>query len=297
MTRSKEPIFLEAKMVPRVWGGERLAEEFGRELPSEPIGESWEIHGDLRVEGSDKTLDQLVREQGEALLGTRVDGSAGFPLLTKWLDCKAWLSVQVHPDDELAREFTGDPQARGKTEAWYVHKADENAELIHGLSEGVSPGQLEGAEGEAILPLLSRFRPHPGQLLFTAAGEVHALGPGNLIYEVQQSCDLTYRFYDWGRDREIHPDRAAQCVKRSRPTNGRVSERLLSCPYFQMELVQGPERWEVGPESFQILAATTEVRLGWADGETTLRPGQSVLLPAGLGVVEVGGIFLRVGVL
>ena len=296
MTSSREPIFLEAKMVPRVWGGERLAEEFGRELPPEPIGESWEIHGDLTVKGTDKTLDQLVEERGEALLGTRVDGSAGIPLLTKWLDCKAWLSVQVHPDDELAREFTGDPKARGKTEAWYVHKADENAELIHGLSDGVSAEQISGAEGEAILPLLSRFRPNSGQLLFTPAGEVHALGPGNLIYEVQQSCDLTYRFYDWGRDREIHPDKAAQCVKRSRPTTAQVSESLLSCPYFQMELVEGPMRWEVGPESFQILATTTEARLEWDGKVVTLPSGQSVLLPAGLGSVEVTGNFLRVGV-
>ncbi len=283
-------------MVPRVWGGDRLAEEFGRELPSEPIGESWEIHGDLRVTGADLTLDQLLEERGAALLGTRVDGSAGFPLLTKWLDCKAWLSVQVHPDDELARDLTGDPKARGKTEAWYVHKADEDAELIHGLADGVSSGELVEAEGEAILPLLSRFRPHSGQLLFTPAGEVHALGPGNLIYEVQQSCDLTYRFYDWGRDREVHPDKAAQCVERSRPTSGSVSESSLSCPYFSMELVQGPVRWEVGTESFQILAATTQASMVWDNGAIELKPGQSVLLPAGMGRVEVGGTFLRVGV-
>lgn len=283
-------------MVPRVWGGERLAEEFGRQLPPEPVGESWEIHGDLKVSGSDQTLDQLVKEQGTDLLGTGVDSSAGFPLLTKWLDCKAWLSVQVHPDDELAREFTGDPKARGKTEAWYVHKAGEEAELIHGLSEGAKPEELERAEGEDILPLLSRFRPQSGQMLFTPAGVVHALGPGNLIYEVQQSCDLTYRFYDWGRDREIHPEKAAQCVKRSRPTTGEVSRRSLSCAYFSMELVQGPVCWEVGAESFQIVAATTEGKLEWDSGSTTLQAGQSVLLPAGLGFVEVGSTFLRVGV-
>ena len=283
-------------MVPRVWGGDRLAQEFGRELPSEPIGESWEIHGDLKVKGSDSTLDQLVQERGAALLGTGVDGSAGFPLLTKWLDCKAWLSVQVHPDDQLARDLTGDPKARGKTEAWYVHKADENAELIHGLADGVSSAQLVGAEGESILPLLSRFRPHSGQLLFTPAGEVHALGPGNLIYEVQQSCDLTYRFYDWGRDREIHPDKALQCVMESRPTAAEVSRLSLSCPFFKMELVQGPVGWEVGTESFQVLAATTQARMKWESGVVTLKPGQSVLLPAAMGFVEVGGTFLRVGV-
>jgi len=292
----KEPLFVEAKLEPRVWGGRRLAGAFGRELPDGPVGESWEIHGDLRVIGLDRTLDQLVEELGSALVGTRVDSSAGFPLLTKWLDCQAWLSVQVHPDDDLAREFTGDPRARGKTEAWYVHQAGDEAELIHGLAADVEAEQLRMARGEAILPLLSRFVPRAGQLLFTPAGQVHALGPGTLIYEVQQSCDLTYRFYDWGRDRELHLEKAVDCVLRSELVSSTISERSLSCPYFCMELVEGPLKWEVPPESFQILAATVDSELEWSGGSTLLRAGQSVLLPAGLGQVEAEGKFLKVGI-
>lgn len=295
-TRAVEPIVLEPKIVPRVWGGERLAEEFGRELPAEPVGESWEIHGELTVSGTDKTLDQLVAERGQELLGSKVDGSAGFPLLTKWLDCRAWLSVQVHPDDALAREFTGDPQARGKTEAWYVYKASPEAELIHGLNEGVSADQLREAEGEEILPLLSRFTPTSGQLLYTPAGQVHALGPGTLIYEVQQSCDITYRFYDWGRPREIHPEKAAECVKRCVPTPVSSTGSALECEYFRMELIQGVQEWDVTDESFQIVATTTPASFWWGERSMELESGRSLLLPAGLGKVKMRGDFLRVSV-
>ena len=202
----------------------------------------------------------------------------------------------MHPDDALAKEFTGDTKARGKTEAWYVYKASDDAELIHGLQPGATPAQVRGAEGEAILPLVSRFRPTSGQLLFTPAGQVHALGPGNLIYGVQQSCDLTYRFYDWGRDREIHPDKAAECVKRAVPIPANISPDALQCEYFHMELVNGPVEWEVSADSFQILATTADSNLSWDGGRRCLKAGQSVLLPAGLGKVTMEGVFLRVSV-
>ena len=259
------------------------------------MGESWEIHGDLKVIGLDKTLNQLVTEHGQDFLGENVEG-AEFPLLTKWLDCGAWLSVQVHPDDALARELTNDPKARGKTEAWYVHKASDEAELIHGLQDEVTVNQVAEAQGEAILPLLSRFKPTSGQLLFTPAGQVHALGPGNLIYEVQQSCDLTYRFYDWGRDREIHPDLAAECVKRAVATPASFSTNALECEYFRMETVQGPAQWDVSSDSFQIVATLSDATLKW-DGQTQdIKAGQSLLLPAGLGKVQMDGAFLKVSV-
>ena len=284
-------------MVSRVWGGRRLADEFEREISSEePIGESWEIHGELTVAGTDTTLDQLVCDYGQSLLGSKVDGSAGFPLLTKWLDCKAWLSVQVHPDDALAREFTKEPKARGKTEAWYVHRVYDEAELIHDLKDGVTAEQLSAAKGEQVLPLLARFKPRQGQLLFTPAGVIHALGPGNLIYEVQQSCDITYRIYDWGRDREIHPELSIECAKRARRTPSEVKPDSLSCEFFEMALIEGPHRWEVTAESFQIVATTEDSTLRWSDGTVLLKAGQSVLLPAGLGSVELDGHFLKVGI-
>jgi len=286
------PIHLTPDVVPRVWGGQRLASEFGRELGQEPVGESWEIHGDLKVRDSDITLDQLVARHGRALVGTGVDPKDGFPLLTKWLDCRAWLSVQIHPDDALAREFSGRPGARGKTEAWYVHRATSEAELIHGLAEGVSSEDLEQVEGDEIVGKLNRVRPREGQLLFTPAGAVHALGPGSLIYEVQQSCDLTYRFYDWGRPRELHLEKAVACLKRTEPEPATLMKNRLTCRYFDFELLTEAAAWEVTEASFQILASTQSgLTLTWPGGSCTLRAGQSVLLPAGLGSVRVEGEF------
>ena len=287
-----KPILLEPRVVPRVWGGRKLATEFGRELGSEPVGESWEIHGELRVEGDSTTLDELVETHGQGLLGRGCNPEAGFPLLMKWLDCKAWLSVQVHPDDELAREFTASPQARGKTEAWYVHKAEPDAELIHGLADGVGPEQLKHTDGEQIVSLLKRVRPDQGQMLYTSAGVVHALGPGNLIYEVQQSCDITYRFYDWGRDRETHFEKALQCVERATPEEASQGSDHLSCRYFSIQVVKQPMQLEVTDQSFEVLAATASpLRLSWSRGEMEINPGRSVLLPAGLGVVRLAGSF------
>jgi mannose-6-phosphate isomerase len=287
-----QPVVLEPRLVPRVWGGSRLAHEFGRLFGDEPVGESWEIHGDLQVEGQDLTLDQLAVRYGDELLGRSVGFSGGFPILTKWLDCRAWLSVQVHPDDALAQEFTSDVTARGKTEAWYVHRAGPTAELIHGLHRDTTVEQLRQAVGDQIVPLLNRYRPEQGQLLYTAAGVVHALGPGNLIYEVQQSCDLTYRFYDWGRDRETHFEKALQCVERAVPEVSESTQSKLSCPYFDFELIRRPRTWSLSGESFQILATTSEpVKLSWAKGSRVVGAGRSVLLPASLGEVSVEGGF------
>lgn len=285
------PLFLTPRNVSRVWGGDRLATEFGRQLNSETIGESWEVHGDLEVAGTEQSLDQVVEKYGGDFLGSRVDASAGFPLLTKWLDCKAWLSIQVHPDDTLAREFTGDSAARGKTEAWYIHRADPEAELIHGLARGTTLEMLRLAKGKDVVPLLDRRRPTPGQLLHTPAGVVHALGPGNLLYEVQQSCDLTYRFFDWSRDRELHPEKALECVERGVSGPGHVTEDHLTCPYFEMELVRAPESWNLGGTSVQILATTQSgLSLHWSKGSKALHAGQSVVLPAALGEVSVEGV-------
>ena len=289
-------------MKPRVWGGDRLVKEFGRKSVDQPIGESWEVHGDLIVSGTSGTLNQLIEQYGAELMGRKVDTSHGFPLLTKWLDCRSWLSVQVHPDDALAREFTQDPTARGKTEAWYIHRTTADAELIHGLAPGVNYDQLEGIRGPDILEFLDRQHPRAGQLLHTPAGQIHALGPGNLLYEVQQSCDLTYRFFDWGRGRPLHVERALDCARRSKPGNGTVSLSKLSCNYFEIDLLTEAKKWELQGDSLQILVATQSgSMLTWKSGSMDLVQGQSVLLPANLGEIAIDGdineSILQIGIL
>lgn len=285
------PIRLEPLHVERVWGGRRLAELFGRELPDGPIGESWEIHGQLKVASgplNGSTLDHLVEEFGEELLGSRGASHKTFPLLTKWLDCRDWLSVQVHPDDALAVELTGDPNLRGKTEAWYVVHADRESRLIHGLKPEVSLHDLEAAQGDGVLQCLREVAPQAGDLLFTSAGTVHALGPGYVIYEIQQSSDLTYRLYDWGRDRPVHPAESLRCMRESLPCDFAEDQGLLTCPFFEIRELTDGETFAPNGDTFLILAAVVgDWNLRGEFGELRLARGESLLLPAAMSALAV----------
>lgn len=267
------------------------------------MGESWEMYGELEaVDGPfpGRTLDQLVAEFKSELLGTLGDASVSFPLLTKWLDCREWLSVQVHPDDNLAAELTGDPALRGKTEAWYVLHADPQSSLIHGLRPGVRVECLEEVQGEELLDYLGRLSPRVGDLLFTSAGTVHALGPGYMIYEIQQSSDLTYRLYDWGRDRETHPSESLRCVRESVACDFEQGPGRLSCPYFHLEVVSRSTTLTPGGRTFLIVTATDgEWTLSGEFGEARLRSGETLLLPAAMESVSASpkadGTLLSVG--
>ncbi len=273
-----EPLRLIPRPVERVWGGRRIAEAFDRAYPKDrPIGESWEVYGDLPVaEGPfrGKTLDELTRSLGPDLVGQELDS---FPLLTKWLDCNDWLSVQVHPDDALARELTGQADARGKTECWFIWEA--GGELLHGLAPGVEPEEWARREGRALVDGLGRLRPKRGDLLYTAAGTVHALGPGLLLYEIQQSCDLTYRLYDWdrlgldGQPRETHPREAVRCVLEVHPPAAEVTATSIRSPFFTVEVRKG----EATHSSSLALVTMLE---GGAVGSLSLAKGETVLIPA-----------------
>lgn len=283
------PIRLEPRACPRVWGGHRLGRRFGRALPEGPVGESWEIFGDLPVANGPyrgMTLDALLAEQGTALVGSRSAVDAGFPLLVKWLDCEAWLSIQVHPDDEVARHLTGDPAARGKTECWVIVEADEGAELIHGLAPGSAPEDLD-REGAGVLPHLRRLQPRAGQVVFTPAGMVHALGPGLLLLEIQQSCDLTYRLYDWerpgldGAPRALHREQAVHAARFSDAPAPRHEEGRVECVYFSVEVVERPLSWSPGGASFDLVALVEGRARLEADGAAEdMRPGDVLLVPA-----------------
>lgn len=292
LDKLSQPLLLTPRPEPRVWGGRRLAELFDRSLPEGAIGESWEVHGDLEVACgplSGRTLDSLVGEYGADLLGRRGRTQRSFPLLTKWLDCRDWLSVQVHPDDALARELTGDDAQRGKSEAWYIAESEPWASLIHGLAADARA--LLEVDGADLLPLLRHLCPAPGDLLFTGAGTVHALGPGFLIYEVQQSSDLTYRLYDWERDRPIHVEQSRRCLTESESIACSQDSRGLRCRYFEIERLDQPvSRLDPAGESFIILAAVQGAwRVTGEFPECSLAHGDTVLLPASLGSVQVSG--------
>lgn len=283
------PIRLEPRLCARVWGGDRLARRFGRRLPAGPVGESWEVYGELPVANGPYrglTLDELLRQEGEALVGCHCATDKGFPLLVKWLDCEDWLSIQVHPDDEVARHLTGDPAACGKTECWVIVEAAPEAELIHGLAEGSAPEDLD-RDGVEVLPHVRRLHPQPGQVLFTPAGMVHALGPGLLLLEIQQSCDLTFRLYDWDRpglDGQARPLHRAQAVHAARWSSGPTpvqEEGRVECIYFAVELVERSLTWSPEGRSFDLVALVEGRARLEADGAAEeMQPGDVLLVPA-----------------
>ena len=206
---------------PTPWGGTRIRQMKGLPPSDEPIGESWELSA---VEGMESivcggpdnglTLRNLIEKYGVNLLGRRImEQYAGeFPLLIKFLDSKEWLSLQVHPDDRIAREL--ESASQGKAEMWHVIECEPGAQLIAGFKPGVTVGDYLKAEGRSeLLGLVEHHDVSPGQDFYIAPGIIHALGPGCLVAEVQQSCDFTYRVYDYDRPRELHIDKARRSLK------------------------------------------------------------------------------------
>ncbi len=281
------------------WGGERLRALYGKTPPGDRAGESLELSAIPGLESRDeagKTLTELISQLGSRLTGSGV--GAPFPLLIKLIDAKERLSVQVHPDDAYAKERHG---KLGKNEAWHILDARPGARLVLGLREGTGAKQLEAAalRGAATEGLLREVAVRAGETYYIPAGTVHAIGGGITLYEIQQSSDVTYRLYDWGRvdargqGRELHlqdslavakpdsrPD-AARPVTLSKDATG-ARERLLDTPYFQLDKLGGCDGLRLAPdlERFSALTALAPMRLRWPGGEMHLKGAQTALLPA-----------------
>ena len=240
---------LEPQYRERVWGGRRLLST------KSPIGEAWLAYGPSRVIGgglAGRTIDELIARHGAGLLGTAVADRFGtrFPLLIKLLDCADWLSIQVHPDDEQAARLVK-PGEFGKTEAWFFLDANPGAEIIVGVKPGVGPEELaDRIRDGGILSLADRFAIHEGDALLIPAGTLHALGPGLLLYEIQQASDTTYRVYDWDRPRSAGRKLNIEAsVEVARPVGPRRTARpqvagetgsatAVECSFFRLELLR-----------------------------------------------------------
>lgn len=166
-----------------------------------------------------------------------------YPLLVKVIQADDTLSVQIHPDDEFAVELEGEGN-RGKTECWYVLDAEPDAKLVYGLKEGVSERELRAAiEKNKLEQYLNFVSVKQGDFIFISAGTVHAIGGGLRLMEVQQSCDLTYRFYDWGRGREIHVDKALAVIKENKDYPVGPFPGNFECQYFSIEKIDVKGGW------------------------------------------------------
>ncbi|NPA43080.1 MAG: isopentenyl-diphosphate Delta-isomerase [Chlorobi bacterium] len=229
----------------KIWGGTRLRELFGKPVPSDRTGESWEVsavpHKESRVkDGFFKgfTLGELWHILGDSYFGT--DTSRPFPLLVKYIDAREDLSVQVHPDDELARARHG---GYGKNETWYIVDALPDSRLYIGFKPGVTrEDYLRALREGKVEDLLREIPVRPGDWYFIPAGTVHAIGQGILLAEVQQSSDITYRIYDYnrigpdGKPRPLHVDEALDAI-RFEAEPFQVESHKLETPYFTMEKI------------------------------------------------------------
>lgn len=224
------PLVIEPKETPAIWGGDALVKQFGK--PGDPnakIGESWECWDENRIangEYAGKTIADLRAILGPQLMGN-LDAHRLFPILTKLIDARDWLSVQVHPDDAYARRV--EHQQNGKTECWYVLHAEPDAQLVLGWTEDTSREEyLRRVQDGTLGEILRRVPVRAGEAFYLPAGSLHAIGAGIIIFETQQASDLTYRIFDWnrtgadGKPRELHVDRAADVLNYHRGTRGAI---------------------------------------------------------------------------
>lgn len=304
------PLLLEPSLHVKVWGGRQLADVMGKPLPTdEPYGESWELHDSATIANGDLAghcLGDVLALYGAALVGPGSDPADGFPLLVKLLDAADWLSVQVHPDDAQAAELEGQP--RGKTEAWYILAADEGAQLVIGVKPGTDRDEMAAAiRDNRLEALLVYAEIRPGDSLYMPAGTVHAIGPGTLIYEVQQSSDTTYRLYDWGRPgldgqpRPLHIDKGVgvsntESLPRLRHNNlnSDTEQHIIEGEYFATALhLLAPTLstpLDTGGDSFHVLTCITgRARISTDSATVAMQKGQTVLVPAALGQYTLAG--------
>lgn len=306
----------------KIWGGDKIKTVLGRDFSPRPnCGESWEIsavgsnvsqvaQGPLQG----KKLTALIKTYRDKLLGKKVLHRFGesFPLLIKFIDAKEDLSIQVHPNDDLARLKHG---GWGKTEMWYVLQADPDSQLISGFSRPVSREEYHHhLKNKSLKSILNVEKVKAGDVFFLPAGRVHAVGAGILLAEIQQTSDITYRIYDWdrvdaqGKSRELHTEAALMAMDfKKHPsykthytptTNGTTS--LVSCPYFNTSLIAAREpsaHREPSPLKLDYRARDSFTVYIVAEGEghillpgtkpLALHFGDTLLLPASLSPFEL----------
>ena len=310
----KEILYIEPVFKQMIWGGEKLGSEWNYAVPGEKTGECWGIaahpNGDCVIHGGSyggKTLSQLWTEHPE-LFGN-VDSKV-FPLLVKIIDARQDLSIQVHPDNEQAKKWENQ---NGKTEMWYVVDAGKDARITYGVKEDISKDELsEAIKNNTVENLLNTVPSKKGDVFFVEAGTIHAIGKDNLIAEIQQNSNVTYRLYDYdrrgkdGKPRELHIEKgvkASNTVKsavRSIPDCSDGTRMIGSCEYFQVkELILSKNTYSLNCDerSYTVLLQTSgESVLSYGDKKINISAGEAVFLGAGFGKynVEGSGIMLTV---
>ncbi len=302
-----EPILKE-----KIWGGEKLVEVLNKVSTQKNIGESWEIsdvENDTSIVANGhlkgQSLQQLIDTFSTDLVGEKVYSQFGkkFPLLIKYIDAKEALSIQLHPDDVLAKKRHN---SFGKTEMWYVMQADEKANLIVGFKNKVSPKEYEEhVKNNSLLSVLNVDAVSEGDVYFIEPGKIHAIGAGVLLAEIQQTSDVTYRIYDWERPnpdgtfRDLHTKEAIdaidytvkECYNSTYNKEENTASEMVSCPYFTTNILPITKMLKVNhsdKDSFVIyMCVKGSVTFSFQNDEEKLTYGETILVPACIKEFEI----------
>jgi len=304
----------------RIWGGTQMSDVLKREVPAaeDPVGESWEVvdrddENSVLENGAmaGRTLHELLQHYGRELVGRKAKSIRRFPLLVKLIDAGDRLSLQVHPDDAACVRIG--EGAEPKTEMWYIVAARKGAQILAGLQGRATRQQLVSMlTSPEVENLLQVYPSVSGDAYFIASGTLHAIGGGNLILEIQQNSDTTYRVSDWGRvdangvSRELHVEKGIQSINFMNRTSPRIAgvtdhvshnrkfDVVSNCPFFTVSDLRLTELWTDDTGSFgsfhMVSAVNGMVAVGKPDdAERSLRlaPGETALIPACFGAYVI----------
>jgi len=306
------PIKFKSVLKDRIWGGNKLKSLFGKEGKCTTCGESWElsaVQGDISVVSNGFLKGNNLEEVIEVYMGDIVGDSVyerfgiEFPLLIKFIDAADDLSIQVHPDDELAKKRHN---SFGKTEMWVVIQAEKGAKLISGFSKKVSKEEyLKNLEEKTLKNILNSEEVKSGDVFFIPAGRVHAIGSGILLAEIQQTSDITYRIYDWdrtdasGKGRELHTELALDSIDYNYyPQYKTVYQEKLNqtanvadCPYFSTNFIKFDttviKNYTLIDSFIIYICLKGNVIIHSENGDEKLKKGETILIPAILKEVEI----------
>ena len=308
------PFLFEPNLHEVVWGGNQLRPYKGMTSSDEPIGESWEVSAVpsstsiiANGEFKGKDLISVINEHPDEILGKKVDQkyNGKLPLLVKFIDAKRDLSIQVHPNDEMAMREHG---KMGKSEMWYVIKAEEGAHLYAGFKEEITPYEYQKrVEDGSITEVLADYQVKAGDVFYLPAGRVHAICGGILLAEVQQSSDVTYRIFDYnrpgmdGKPRELHTELAAQALDYNVIDNYRTeyedssnrAVQIIDSPYFSVRVMEVSKPFHRDLKKYDSFIITMciegdcKIHLRSTDEEILLKQGNSTLIPAAIADFDV----------
>ncbi len=310
-----QPLTFRPILKSTLWGGNKIISFKQLNSSQEQVGESWELSG---VDGSESivaegpyerlSISEVIRHEKERLVGKENYQRFGdeFPLLIKFIDARQDLSIQVHPTDEIAKK---QGRKRGKTEMWYIMESDQNAHLRSGLSKEITPEQYKTmVENDTICEVLTDYDVKEGDCFFLPAGRIHSIGAGCFLAEIQQTSDVTYRIYDFGRRdnngnlRQLHTKEAAEAIDYTVVNDYRTyydkrkneGVQLVECPYFSTAVYDLDEPMTLDYselDSFVVLIGLKgEAEMTDNEGNNfTLKAGQTILIPATTKKINIVG--------